>query len=133
MSDYIDESGLELRAQAKFTAALAKEVVGSDSFELASLQPSIKMRHNEAWTRALALAVTYLESFRMEITTETMAHEMDEDTIPRNTKFLKLELAADHIARIVRHHRRGMFTERVDVFQSEQRKTRPVGKARRRV
>ena len=116
VSDELDRCGVEMQTQAQFSYELSKYVIGSKNFRFVSLQPEIRLRDEEAWTRAYTLVMKYLQKLEMKTTLATIEREAAGKKIPNDPKFLRRQPVADHLSNILHAHKRLTFQQRVSQF-----------------
>ncbi|OHS96527.1 hypothetical protein TRFO_09916 [Tritrichomonas foetus] len=82
----IEECGGINYIQSQYMLELTKEVVGNEKPVLANLQPVITIpEENEAWSKALCLAVAYIKRYKMTSTLSSMKAEYDQ--VPHKTGY----------------------------------------------
>ncbi|KAH0789349.1 hypothetical protein GPJ56_006750 [Histomonas meleagridis] len=81
------ECGVDNVSQAKFTCEISKKVIGSKKPIYETLQPNIKCRDDEAWSRAYALVFKFLEEQKMQITLDTINTETQKTKLLLSSAF----------------------------------------------
>lgn len=75
--------------QAKFMANLSQAIVSSPRPVFTSIHPSPTIEGNTAWKYAYTIVTSFLETHRMNLTTSTMAVEVDNRTIEVDQSLLR--------------------------------------------
>ena len=122
----LERCGVEMQTQAQFTYEIGKHVIGSRDFRFLSLQPEVKLREDEAWSRAYVLVFKYLQKYDMKTTLATIEREFLGKAIPSNAKFLRRQSAPDHISKLIQSHKPISFHRRVAKFAGVKIETPPA-------
>lgn len=85
----LNEAGAGNHGRALFITELARNIVGNENPHFAQLQPRIKARKSEVWSRAYDLVLGYLKGNDLYQTFETVGIEVGSETTevqPRKTR-----------------------------------------------
>ena len=83
----IEECGGINYIQSQYMLQLSQEVVGSENPHFSNLQPHVEIPEQEAWEKALCLAVAYIKRYKMGSTLQAMKNEYE--NVPKSTGYAR--------------------------------------------
>lgn len=87
-TEEVEKCGLNNFFQAQFAFMLSTAVVGSSNYKLLSLQPCFKFRTTDAWISAFRFVISYLRSYQMRTTIESIQTEIQSKN--KNPNYLNI-------------------------------------------